>query len=77
LRQKKDIFSNHFVFSNSLNYDFFIFGSMPKNILKKGKKISENNRGYYIKSKIPTNKIIKNFKKCNWNGHSSVNGGVF
>jgi len=75
LRQKIRNETNDFYFvSKTSKYDFFIFGAAPKRIINKAKP---NNRGYYIKSKINPNKLRNNFKKINWIGHSSVNGGIY
>ena len=74
LRQDINIKSNDFIFSNSKNYDFFIFGAAPKKIIESPNK---NNRGYYIKSMISKKKLINRFKNIDWKGHSSANGGVY
>ena len=77
LRQKTQFASSDFIFTNNSDFDFFVFGSAPKNIIKYGQKKSKNNKGYYIKSLIDKEKLINNFKKCDWKGHSSASGGVY
>jgi predicted RNA methylase len=58
--------------------DFYILGASPKTV-KNLNEVTPNNRGYYIKVKDKSKiEIIKNnFKKINWKGNSSTNGGVF
>ena len=63
-----------FTFGTKEDFDIFVFGSSPKKIIKKP---TENNRGYFLKSKIPVQKLIKNIKSINWHGNSCANGGVF
>lgn len=73
LRQSENFCSDDFEFATKNDYDFFIMGASPKTI----KDIpTENNRGYFIKSKIKKNELIKKWGKIKWNGHSSANGGV-
>ena len=77
LRQKTILSSSDFYFTIDEDYDFFIFGSAPHNILENGKKVNDKNRGYYIKSNISKKELINRFKNKKWNGHSSANGGVY
>lgn len=57
--------------------DFFTMGASPK-VIKKPEEVESTNRGYYIKSNIPLEILIDNFKNIDWtlNGNSSANGGV-
>ena len=73
LRQNVNISSSHFEFGTKENFDFFVFGAAPHKVIDKPNK---NNRGYYIKTKISKEKVMNNFKKIKWKGHSSANGGV-
>jgi hypothetical protein len=66
--------SKDFVWGDKNNFDIFIFGAAPKKIIIE--KPNKNNRGYYIKSKIKINELIKKIKSIDWKGNSSVNGGV-
>ena len=61
-------------FGNHHDFDIFVFGASPTKITKNP---TVNNRGYFLKSKIPVNSLIKNIKSINWNGNSCANGGVF
>jgi len=66
-----------FDFVTKENADFYILGASPSTI-KKINDVSSTNRGYYIKSNIPIEQLIRNFKHIQWGkiGNSSVNGGV-
>lgn len=63
-----------FAFGNKNNFDIFVFGASPKRITRNPKP---NNRGHYIKSKIPVEDLIENIKKIEWIGNSCANGGVY
>ncbi|MCY4419307.1 MAG: hypothetical protein OXB93_05610 [Cytophagales bacterium] len=69
LKETKD-----FVFGNPKDYDIFVFGAAPKKITQEAKP---NNRGYYLKSKIGTQKLINRLQKIDWKGNSSAQGGVY
>jgi len=64
-----------FVFGNKNDYDFFILGAAPSNIINIP---STTNRGYYIKVKdgFSIDSVKDNFRQIKWKGFSSVNGGV-
>ena len=62
-----------FAFGTKDDYAFFIFGAAPHKIVMRPKP---NNRGYFIKPKIPVEKLIKRIKGVNWVGNSCANGGV-
>jgi len=64
-----------FTFSNKNDYDFYILGAAPTNVIDTP---SSTNRGYCIKVKNGFNieEVKEHFKNITWNGHSSVNGGV-
>lgn len=66
--------ANDFFWGNKNSFDIFIFGAAPKKMITD--KPNKNNRGYYIKSKIKINDLIKKIKNIDWEGNSSVNGGV-
>ena len=63
-----------FIFGNKNDFDIFIFGASPTKIIENPTK---NNRGYFLKSKIPTKQLIKNIRSIKWKGNSCANGGVF
>ena len=64
-----------FVFGNKNDYDFFILGAAPTNVIDIP---SSTNRGYYIKVKdgFSIDSVKDNFRQIKWKGFSSVNGGV-
>ena len=66
--------ANDFKFSDKYNFDIFVFGSSPRKITKTP---TPNNRGYFLKSKIPVEDLIAKIKAVDWNGNSCANGGVY
>ena len=66
--------TNDFRFSNKDDFDIFVFGASPKRITKNP---TPNNRGYFLKSKIPVEDLISRIKAVDWNGNSCANGGVY
>ena len=66
--------TNDFEFSNKEDFDIFVFGASPRRITKTP---APNNRGYFLKSKIPIEDLISKIKAVEWNGHSCANGGVY
>ena len=65
-----------FSFSNCKDYDVFIFGAAPKNILRQG-EVKKNNRGHFLKSHIDVNRLIANLNAVVWQGNSCASGGVY
>ena len=63
-----------FTLSNKSDFDIFVFGAAPRKITQYP---TENNRGYYLKSKIPIEILINKVKAVNWQGNSCANGGVY
>ena len=66
--------TSDFKFSNRDDFDIFVFGASPRRITKNP---APNNRGYYLKSKIPVEDLISRIKAVDWNGNSCANGGVY
>ena len=66
--------TNDFEFSNKDDFDIFVFGASPKRITKTP---TPNNRGYFLKSKIPVKDLISKIKAVDWRGNSCANGGVY
>lgn len=66
--------TNDFKFANKDDFDIFVFGASPRRITKTP---SPNNRGYFLKSKIPVEDLISKIKAVDWNGNSCANGGVY
>lgn len=62
-------------FSDKFDYDFFVMGASPNKLKLVPEK---NNRGYFIKVNSPfkVEDVMKKFESCEWQGFSSVNGGV-
>ena len=63
-----------FTFGTNNDFDIFVFGASPTKI---SINPTENNRGYFLKSKIPVEQLVKNIKSIKWKGNSCANGGVF
>ena len=63
-----------FTFGTKNDFDIFVFGASPHKIITNP---TENNRGYFLKSKISVKQLIKNIKGIKWKGNSSASGGVF
>ena len=63
-----------FIFGTKNDFDIFVFGASPTKIITNP---TANNRGYFLKSKIPVQHLIKNIKSIKWQGNSCANGGVF
>ncbi len=66
--------TNDFRFSNKDDFDIFVFGASPRRITKTP---TPNNRGYFLKSKIPVEELMSKIKAVDWNGYSCANGGVY
>ena len=66
--------TNDFEFSTKADFDIFVFGASPRRITKTP---TPNNRGYFLKSKIPVEDLISKIKAVDWNGYSCANGGVY
>lgn len=66
--------TSDFEFSNKHDFDIFVFGAAPKRVIKNP---NENNRGYYLKSKIPADELMKKIGSIDWSGNSCANGGVY
>ena len=63
-----------FTFGNKHDFDIFVFGASPHKIIKNP---TENNRGYFLKSKIPVEYLKRNIQSIKWEGNSAASGGVF
>ena len=63
-----------FDFAKPEDFDVFVFGASPKRVITNP---TSNNRGYYLKSKVPVETLVKRIKSVNWNGNSCANGGVY
>lgn len=71
---KKYVESLDFEWGDKNNFDVFMFGASPKKLITN--EPNKNNRGYYLKSKIKVSELIKKIREIEWEGNSSVNGGV-
>ncbi len=63
-----------FYFGNKNNFDIFVFGASPQKITLKPKP---NNRGYFLKSKIPIEELKVKIKSLPWQGNSCASGGIY
>ncbi len=54
--------------------DFYMMGAGGK--IKLPSEVTENNRGYWLKSLIDVDELYIKLTNTNWDGHSSANGGV-
>ena len=66
--------TDDFEFGTREDYDIFVFGASPKKVISNPKS---NNRGYFLKSKIPKNELTDKIKEISWQGNSCANGGVY
>ena len=63
-----------FDFSTHADFDIFVFGASPKKVIFNP---TSNNRGYYLKAKIPIQTLVEKIKNVEWSGSSCANGGVY
>lgn len=67
--------SKFYSFASKKDYDFFVFGAAPKNLVL---EVNENNRGYFIKCDkgYDVEFVMSMFRQIDWKGNSSASGGV-
>lgn len=63
-----------FEFATPRDFDVFVFGASPKRVITDP---APNNRGHYLKAKVPVPTLIKRIKGVDWKGNSCANGGVY
>jgi len=63
-----------FTFGSKDNFDIFVFGVSPTKVITDPQP---NNKGYYLKSKIPVNELINKIQRIKWMGNSCASGGVY
>ena len=63
-----------FDFGTAKDFDVFVFGASPKRVIENPRP---NNRGYYLKAKIPVTTLIDRIKNVQWTGYSAASGGVY
>ena len=66
--------ASDFEFGDKHDFDIFVFGASPKRVTQDPKP---NNRGHYLKSKIPVPDLIEKIKHVDWTGNSCASGGVY
>ena len=66
--------TDDFEFGDENDFDVFVFGASPKRVTLHPKP---NNRGYFLKSKIPVPDLITRIKGVDWTGNSCASGGVY
>lgn len=71
---KKITGTRDFDFATPRDFDIFVFGASPKRVITDPKP---NNRGHYLKAKVPVDTLIQRIKDVDWRGNSCANGGVF
>lgn len=71
---KQHLDTPDFYFGTKTDFDIFVFGASPRKVITNPKP---NNRGYFLKSKIPIQELKSKIRNVNWRGNSSANGGVF
>ena len=76
LRVNPDLYTetDDFEFGDKENFDVFIFGASPKKTTLAPKP---NNRGHFLKAKIPVPDLVEKLEKVEWTGNSCANGGVY
>lgn len=63
-----------FDFATRDDFDVFVFGASPKRVITDPKP---NNRGYFLRAKIPVPRLVERIKAVEWQGNSCANGGVY
>ena len=63
-----------FDFATQKDFDVFVFGASPKRVITNPKP---NNRGYYLKAKVPVKTLVDRIQNIDWKGNSCANGGVY
>jgi len=63
-----------FSFGHKRDFDVFVFGASPSKITLRPKP---NNRGHFLKAKIPVAELVEKIKRVPWEGNSCAAGGVY
>ena len=63
-----------FDFGTAKDFDVFVFGASPKRVITDPKP---NNRGHYLKAKVPVAMLVKRIREVDWKGNSCAKGGVY
>ena len=63
-----------FDFGTAKDFDVFVFGASPKRIITDPKP---NNRGHYLKAKVPVAMLVERIRNVDWKGNSCAKGGVY
>lgn len=63
-----------FSFGDKSDFDVFVFGASPAKITLRPKP---NNRGHFLKAKIPVPELVEKIKGVKWEGNSCASGGVY
>ena len=63
-----------FDFGTEKDFDVFVFGASPKRIITEPKP---NNRGHYLKAKVPVAMLVERIRDVDWKGNSCAKGGVY
>lgn len=66
--------SDDFSFGDKRDFDVFVFGASPSKTTLQPKP---NNRGHFLKAKIPVAELVDKIKRVKWEGNSCASGGVY
>ena len=61
-------------FGTAKDFDVYVFGASPKRVITDPKS---NNRGHYLKAKVPVAMLIERIRGVDWKGNSCAKGGVY
>ena len=56
------------------DFDIFMFGAAPRKLTRCP---TPNNRGYYLRAKIPVPQLERRLREMCWTGNSAASGGVY
>jgi len=63
-----------FSFGHKRDFDVFVFGASPSKVTRRP---TPNNRGHFLKAKIPVAELVDKIKRVQWEGNSCASGGVY
>lgn len=66
--------TDDFSFGDKHDFDVFVFGASPSKITMRPQP---NNRGHFLKAKIPLPELVEKIQSVQWQGNSCASGGVY
>ena len=63
-----------FDFATRRDFDVFVFGAAPTRVIRNP---TPNNRGHFLKARIPVPTLIERVQSVDWQGNSCAKGGVY